>query len=326
MTFGSLFAGIGGFDLGLERAGMECRWQVEIDPYASRVLEKHWPGVQRWADVRTFPVGNPADWHVDLICAGVPCQPVSHAGKQKGASDERWMWGEALRVVANLCPRFFVAENPIGLLNHDGGRTFHGILRAFASVGYVCEWHVIAAADVGAPHRRERVWLVAHADSFPCHQGESRRAIGGLQAAGAGSQGREDEGEARAVAGNCGANVADANSTGREQRRRASTTAAKHGAFECSGQDCGRSSWGQWARETLANAKHSGREGRNAERERPGATLQSRWWLAEPSVGRVAHGLPSRVDRLRCLGNAVVPQVAEVIGRAIIQAESQVTT
>jgi len=123
MTFGSLFAGIGGFDLGLERAGMECRWQVEIDDYASRVLAKHWPHVQRWGDVRTFPPGPAEEWRVDLICAGVPCQPVSHAGKQKGADDERWMWGEALRVVADIKPTFFVAENPIGILNHDGGRS-----------------------------------------------------------------------------------------------------------------------------------------------------------------------------------------------------------
>ncbi len=301
MTFGSLFAGIGGFDLGLERAGMECRWQVEIDPYASRVLEKHWPGVQRWADVRTFPVGDAAEWHVDLICAGVPCQPVSHAGKQKGASDERWMWGEALRVVADLGPRFFVAENPIGLLNHDGGRTFHGILRALASVGYVCEWHVIAAADVGAPHRRERVWLVAYADSVSCHQGESRRATEGLRAAGAGSQGRQDQGQAWPVPGDCCADVADANCRRRKRQR-----LKKHGDQQSPSGDIadGCSSWGR--------------------RARPDGCRQQ--WETEPAVGRVAHGLPSRVDRLRCLGNAVVPQVAEVIGRAIIQAESQVTT
>ncbi len=301
MTFGSLFAGIGGFDLGLERAGMECRWQVEIDPYASRVLEKHWPGVQRWADVRTFPVGDAAEWHVDLICAGVPCQPVSHAGKQKGASDERWMWGEALRVVADLGPRFFVAENPIGLLNHDGGRTFHGILRALASVGYVCEWHVIAAADVGAPHRRERVWLVAYADSVSCHQGESRRATGGLRAAGAGSQGRQDQGQAWPVPGDCCAEVADANCRRRKRQR-----LKKHGDQQSPSGDIadGCSSWGR--------------------RARPDGCRQQ--WETEPAVGRVAHGIPDRVDRLRCLGNAVVPQVAEVIGRAIIQAESQVTT
>jgi DNA (cytosine-5)-methyltransferase 1 len=234
------------------------------------------------------------------------------------------MWGEALRVVADLSPRFFVAENPIGLLNHDGGRTFHGILRAFASVGYVCEWHVISASAVGAPHRRERVWLVAYADSVPCTAGQSRRAGERVSGSRSGSQGRQDQGQAGAFAGDCRADVADADGTGCKQRRRAITTTAKHCAAECSSQDCGRSSWGQWARETLANAQHSGREGRDAEREGAGATLPSGWWLAEPAVGRVAHGVPNRVDRLRCLGNAVVPQVAEVIGRAIIAMETEV--
>ena len=260
MTFGSLFAGIGGFDLGLERAGMECRWQVEIDDYASRVLAKHWPHVQRWGDVRTFPPGPADEWRVDLICAGVPGQPVSHAGKQKGVDDERWMWGEALRVVADIQPAFFVAENPIGILNHDGGRAFRGVLGALSSVGYVCEWHVIAASDLGAPHRRERVWLVAHADSLSCTEGQSRRAARGLPTASAGSQGREDQGETWSV-------------------------------FRCIREDDG------------SRKEVSG------------------WWNAEPKVGRLAHGIPDRVDRLRCLGNAVVPQVVEIIGRAIMQSE-----
>lgn len=249
MTFGSLFAGIGGFDLGLERAGMACRWQVEIDDYASRVLAKHWPHVTRWGDVRTFPVGDPADWKVDLICAGVPCQPVSHAGKQKGADDERWMWGEALRIVADLSPRFFVAENPIGILNHDGGRTFRGLLRALASVGYVCEWHVIAAADVGAPHLRQRVWLVAYTD---CGRLPVERF----------KEHRDEQGEPRHIAHRC-------------------------------------SPWRRWQR-SQELAKH---------------------WGTEPKLGRLAHGISSRVDRLRCLGNAVVPQIVELIGRAIVQAE-----
>ena len=299
MTFGSLFAGIGGFDLGLERAGMECRWQVEIDGYATSVLAKHWPDVTRWGDVRTFPVGNPADWHVDLICAGVPCQPVSHAGKQKGASDERWMWGEALRVVADLSPRFFVAENPIGLLNHDRGRTFYGILRAFASVGYVCEWHVLSAAAVGAPHRRERVWLVAHSDSFSRTAGQSRRACERVPGEGAGPQGREDQGQAWAVAGDCCADVADANGRGRERKR-----LTEHGDEQGPSRHIpdGCSSWGRWARPDVCRKQ----------------------WAIEPNVGRVAHGVPSRVDRLRCLGNAIVPQVAEVIGRAILAMENKV--
>jgi DNA (cytosine-5)-methyltransferase 1 len=346
MTFGSLFAGIGGFDLGLERAGMECRWQVEIDDYASRVLAKHWPHVTRWGDVRTFPPGPAEEWKVDLVCAGVPCQPVSHAGKQKGADDERWMWGEALRVVADLQPTFFVAENPIGILNHDGGRTFRGLLRALASVGYVCEWHVIAACSVGAPHRRERVWLVcfrnrhgaetnascansdclgshrprkhidgetqlchkqdgfagslggdvAYADRISCTAGQPRRAGGRVPAAGSGSQGRQDKGQAWAIAGSCGANVAHTDS-----RRLKVERLAEHGdeqgplghIFD------GCSPWGWWQ----------------------GPQRVSPWWSAEPDVGRVAHGIPNRVDRLRCLGNAVVPQIVELIGRAIIQSQ-----
>jgi DNA (cytosine-5)-methyltransferase 1 len=281
MTFGSLFAGIGGFDLGLERAGMECRWQVEIDSYASGVLAKHWPNVTRWSDVRTFPVGDPSDWQVDLICAGVPCQPVSHAGKQKGASDERWMWGEALRVVADLCPRFFVAENPIGLLSHDAGRTFHGIIRAFASVGYVCEWHVIAAADVGAPHRRQRVWLVANA------QGVVGRA-------GFCQDYKEQDWDQFA---DSSGSVADANGRRRKRQR-----LPKHGDQQGPSGDIpyGCSSWGRWARPDQCREQ----------------------WKTEPAVGRVADGVPHRVDRLRCLGNAVVPQVAEVIGRAIIELDA----
>jgi DNA (cytosine-5)-methyltransferase 1 len=280
MTFGSLFAGIGGFDLGLERAGMECRWQVEIDPYASRVLEKHWPGVQRWPDVRTFPVGDPAGWHVDLICAGVPCQPISQAGKRKGKADERWMWGECLRVVADLCPRFFVAENPVNILNDDKGRTFAGLVRAIASVGYVCEWHVIRASDIGAKHRRARVWIVAYTDEL---RRQGRYASTPLQSV---EQARDES------AGSC------------ESRRIRRQTVAP-------------STW-------FGNCLRREREAASGLSGLPGAARVH--WAVEPDVGRVAHGLPSRVDRLRCLGNAVVPQVAEVIGRAIIQAESQVTT
>jgi DNA (cytosine-5)-methyltransferase 1 len=280
MTFGSLFAGIGGFDLGLERAGMECRWQVEIEAYASSVLAKHWPNVTRWGDVRTFPVGDPADWQVDLICAGVPCQPVSNAGKQKGASDERWMWGEALRVVADLCPRFFVAENPIGLLNHDGGRTFHGLLRALASVGYVCEWHVIAAADVGAPHLRQRVWLVAHAKSV-CGWARFCQA---------------------------------AQIENRNEPRDSSAALAD--------------TYGEGLQGSVLEHTGSGlprpRSGTRRDEKQDVPETTAGWWSIEPNVGRVAHGIPSRVDRLRCLGNAVVPQVAEVIGRAIIAMETEV--
>jgi len=293
MTFGSLFAGIGGFDLGLERAGMECRWQVEIDDYASRVLAKHWPHVARWGDVRTFPPGSPDEWAVDLICAGVPCQPVSVAGKKKGKDDERWMWGECLRVVADIEPSVFVAENPSALLSDDGGRTFAGIVAAIQAAGYGVQWFTIAAGDLGAPHRRERVFLVARKvlsvgevsvlRGLPMH--DSRDARSRLQLP-------VDRGVENGSV-HASTTVADANCEGLQ------------GAVL------------EHASEGLPRPCSGAR--RDEEQEVPEAAAG--WWEVEPNVGRLAHGIPNRVDRLRCLGNAVVPQIVELIGRAILEAQ-----
>src|SRR6266850_6229536 len=118
-TFGSLFAGIGGFDLGLERAGWICRWQVELDPFCQRVLAKHWPDVRRYGDVRAFP--EPDTERVDLICGGFPCQPVSVAGKRRAQADERWLWPEFARVVRALRPHLVLVENVPGLLQRGIG-------------------------------------------------------------------------------------------------------------------------------------------------------------------------------------------------------------
>ncbi len=294
MTFGSLFAGIGGFDLGLERAGMECRWQVERNPYAASVLEKHWPNVTRWREVETFPPDTGCDWEVDLICAGVPCQPISLAGKRKGRDDDRWMWGECLRVVATLCPRFFVAENPAGLLSDDRGRTFAQLLAALQAAGYVVDWTTIAAADLGAPHRRERVFLVARKEpgvgevpvlrELPLHDPrDARTRLPMSRDRGVGNQPLP----ASSV-------VADANGEGLQGA--VLEYASKRLPRSCS------------------------RAGRDEEQDVSEAAAG--WWKAEPRVGRVAHGVLNRVDRLRCLGNAIVPQVGEVIGRAIIELDA----
>jgi DNA (cytosine-5)-methyltransferase 1 len=276
LTFGSLFAGIGGFDLGLERAGMVCKWQVEIDEYATKVLEKHWPAVRRWNDVRTFPPEG--DWNVDVICGGFPCQDISVAGKGAGLAGARsGLWYEYARIVGELRPRYVIVENVAALLT----RGMDSVLGTLSSLGYDAEWHVIPAAAVGAPHRRERVWIVAYAAS----DGHTRRP------------------EAQRARQAC------------EQERRVRR------------EPIGRC-------EVLADADEQGLEGRNRPQdvELLGGTRQvrptragrvqgwdgGRWWSVEPDVGRVAHGVPARVDRLRCLGNAVVPQVVEVIGRAIV--------
>lgn len=276
LTFGSLFAGIGGFDLGFERAGMVCKWQVEIDDYANRVLAKHWPDVRRWPDVRTWP--QPDTERVDIICGGFPCQDISYAGEGAGLDGERsGLFFEAVRVVRELRPRIVVLENVAALLTRGLDR----VLGTLAEIGYDAEWHCIPAAAVGAPHIRDRVFVVAYAEflGWKAGLGITRNKKGAR--IGRGQFKRGDE---------VLADADNARSQGLREER----------------ADSGRCDSG----------RHTG-----------SGCLESRTgpqqWITEPDVGRVAHGVPARVDRLRGLGNAVVPQVAEWIGRRIVESVSE---
>ena len=157
LSFGSLFAGIGGFDLGFERAGMVCKWQVEIDEYATKVLAKHWPGVRRHDDVRTWP--QPDTERVDVICGGFPCQDISYAGLGAGLDGERsGLFFEAIRVVRELQPRFVILENVAALLTRGLDR----VLGTLAEIGFDAEWHCIPAGAFSAPHQRDRVFICAY--------------------------------------------------------------------------------------------------------------------------------------------------------------------
>ena len=168
MTVGSLFSGIGGFDLGLERADMTVKWQVENEPYCIKVLEKHWPHVTRYTDITTV------DWSgvepVDLVCGGFPCQPVSVACKRKGTADERWLWPEFVRCFSVLRPRYIIVENVPGLLTANNGRAFTELLRDLAACGYNAEWDCLPASAFGGPHLRDRLYFVA----YPGSQSEYR--------------------------------------------------------------------------------------------------------------------------------------------------------
>jgi len=162
IQFGSLFAGIGGFDLGFERAGMECAWQVEIDERCREVLAYHWPDVDRSVvDVREARRGRlPA---VEVICGGFPCQDVSIAGQRAGLDGERsGLWFEFLRVVQELEPIWVVVENVTGLLSSNGGRDFACVLRGLAECGYVGAYRVFDAQYFGVAQRRRRVFVVGH--------------------------------------------------------------------------------------------------------------------------------------------------------------------
>ena len=293
MTFGELFAGIGGFSLGLERAGMTCKWQVEIDPYATAVLKKHWPDVPKHDDVRTFPPTHD-DYSVDLVCGGFPCQDISVAGKGAGLAGERsGLWNDFARVIRTVWPTWVVIENVPALTSRGLGT----VLGDLAEIGFDAEWHCIPASAVGAPHRRERIWIVAHAvsqrqavrrhcEDVPgkVHCGRSN-ASGSKCHCGQGCTG---------VAGQGSCDVSDADSHGTPQRR---------------------------PDERMGWQSRSGKVAPNGEGWI--ADVAGSQWKTEPNVGRVVDGAASRVDRLRCLGNAVVPQVVEVIGRAILDAEAR---
>jgi DNA (cytosine-5)-methyltransferase 1 len=158
MTFGSLFAGIGGFDLGLERAGMTCKWQVEIDPFCRAVLAKHWPDVRRYEDVRT--VGAELE-RVDVIAGGFPCQDISFAGGGEGIDGARsGLWREYRRLVGELRPRVVIVENVAALTIRGLGR----VLGELAGLGFDAVWSDLHACALGLPHPRRRLFVVAYAN------------------------------------------------------------------------------------------------------------------------------------------------------------------
>lgn len=173
-TVGSLFAGIGGFDIGFERAGFETVWQVEIDDYCRRVLERHFPRADRSVtDVRTAGAHNLA--RVDVICGGFPCQDISGAGKRAGIRGKRsGLWIELVRIIGELRPRFAVVENVSDLLVRGMGT----VLGDLAEIGYDAEWDCLRAHDLGAPHLRERVLIVAYPASINGQKGMAQEWSG----------------------------------------------------------------------------------------------------------------------------------------------------
>lgn len=168
MLVGSLFSGIGGFDLGLEWAGMEVAWQVENDPYCLKVLEKHWPDVPKFGNIKEIDFEKLPP--VDLVCGGPPCQPVSVAGKRKGAEDDRWLWPETLRAVAAIRPSWCLFENPVGFRTMG----LDDVLLELERQDYATWPLIIPACAVDARHRRDRIWILGHSERRGCG-GESRR-------------------------------------------------------------------------------------------------------------------------------------------------------
>ncbi len=283
-----LFSGIGGFSLGLERSeAFETVAFCEIDPFCRRVLKKHWPETPCYDDVRSLTAERlRADGiSVDAICGGFPCQDISCAGSGAGIEGERsGLWSEYARLIGELRPRIVVVENVAALLGNGMGR----VLGDLAALGYDAEWHGIPASAVGAHHRRDRIWIVANPRRI--RHGRSLRSTHSAH-----HEERDTEAFERAGGAVSGEIVA-----GREAMADAASVGHK-----------GQRLFEQWC---SPQANGIGQAINALAGRECGA------WSSEPAVGRVAHGVPNRVDRLRALGNAVVPQIPELIGKAIKRA------
>jgi DNA (cytosine-5)-methyltransferase 1 len=291
-TFGSLFSGIGGIDLGLERAGMACRWQVENDEYATKVLAKHWPNVARYGDIRCI---SPLE-RVDLIAGGFPCQDISSAGKRAGITGERsGLWSEFYRLICELRPRYVLVENVAALL-YGGIDTVLGNL---AQSGYDTEWQILPAEAFGAPHLRERVFIVAYTTSGRQQECQSSKRF-------------HDQSHSSS-------DVSDATGNRCEWRQcQPLTRQQERSSFP------GQEGNGQQMAYTDFQSLEVGQVfGRHAAAQlsafKRDCSTGTGVWTVEPAIRRVASRVPSRMDRLRGLGNAVVPQVAEYVGRLIME-------
>src|SRR5579859_1418536 len=167
MRHGSLFSGIGGFDLAATWMGWENVFQCEKEDFCQRVLRFYWPNTKLYGNVREFDA-TVYRGVIDVLSGGFPCQPFSVAGKRKGTSDDRYLWPEMCRIINEVRPRWVVGENVLGLLNWRRGMVFEQVQTDLEAAGYEVWAYILPAAGVGAPHRRERVWIVAHAGGDGC--------------------------------------------------------------------------------------------------------------------------------------------------------------
>jgi DNA (cytosine-5)-methyltransferase 1 len=175
MTHGSLFSGIGGFDLAAEWMGWTNVFHCEMNPFGQRVLAHHFPNSKLHEDVTTFPSADYAG-RIDILGGGFPCQPYSVAGKRQGKDDERHLWPAMLDVIRAVRPRWVVGENVRGLVNWNGGMVFEEVCADLEDSGYSVQPYLLPAGGVGAPHRRDRIWFVAR-DTDGTRQQRAQREI-----------------------------------------------------------------------------------------------------------------------------------------------------
>ena len=324
-----LCSGIGGFALGFEWAELSrpvlfC----DIEPWSRQVLAKHWPNVPIAQDVKEL--ANDPDRNVpdcDILTAGYPCQPFSLAGKRGGKEDPRHIWPYILRIVASKRPAWCVFENVYGHLTLG----LDQVLLDLEAEGYATRPFIVPACSVDAPHRRDRVWIIAKkvrpdTDSKRPHRaqeykhGEAEPTDGQERDFGSVCEVLADSGSAAKrsagdVADTYNTRQSSSQGSGKDNRNKSGNN------FGWSGQDVADTD-GQRGRLRNTQRKDAEDAGQSPQHSRDNSTRME-GWLTEPPVGRVAHGIPKRVDRLKGLGNAIVPQIAQRIGETIKRADLQ---
>ena len=338
MKHASLFTGIGGFDLAARWMGWENVFQVEIDPFCQKILKHHFPHAQRFTDIREFD-GSPFRHTIDILSGGFPCQPYSSAGKRKGKQDDRHLWPEMLRVIREVSPRWVVGENVRGLISWNGGLVFDEVQADLDAEGYEVLPFLLPAAGVGAPHRRDRIWFIAHAPGvrrkrdIPSGEGIQRaeQARGEIRAGSGEKRAAADTNdwcrqEHRLPTGRemfengvngMGATSDTPSITKRESADEVNAVANEGGTRV----ELGSSG----SNHPITNTASSGRGQTYRPREpgQPHKALPGTWenFPTQPPVCRRNDGVSHRVDKLKGLGNAVVPQVVLQIFKGIEQYE-----
>lgn len=328
-THGSLFNGIGGFQLAAEWMGWENMMSCEIDEWCNKVTKQHFPECKQYEDITTtdFTIWN---GRIDILTGGFPCQPFSTAGKRKGETDNRYLWPQMLRAIREIKPAFIVAENVSGLVSMEDGATLERVLSDLENEGYEVEPCLIPAASVGAWHRRERIWIIGYSKHNGPHEAKGRGNEKEPSIKTRTNEIREFEG-ANSIRSSITSNTDNLLHTGGlDGRANQGTTRASKEGTEREGQTSLRERvWDEpcASGETITDTRsirqpkpRESRRSRNSKENRErkiNRAFDDSIWSFEPGVGRVANGIPNRMDRIKGLGNAIVPQVAYEIFKAI---------
>lgn len=325
-----LFSGIGGFSLGLERAGMKTAAFCEIEKFPQAVLRKHWPDVPIYDDIRTLTaerLEQDGIGTIDVICGGFPCQPFSSAGRRAGKEDNRDLWPEMFRIIQECQPTWVIGENVANFVNMEFERTAVNL----EDEGYEVQPIIIPACGVGLPHKRDRVWIIAYSSrngrriqqeqSSECEDtawvekpSQQRVAAHPDSLRQSQQEGNEQE---------FGGWLSDDNKSvvsDSDGKRKQIPITRGFAAEQMSGGD-GEERASSHSNHSIEGGLRSGKKKINP------LSGFAAWWETEPTIRRIHDGIPKRLDpsgpwrtkRLKALGNAVVPQIPEIIGRAIME-------